>query len=97
MSDRSIEVHCDKHGPSFAAFVCRHLASGIGRGFFSSDDGTGRDPCPDAWCAECDALMMQTGEWTEEAERYAGITVVCANCYGDIKKRALRRRRRRDG
>jgi hypothetical protein len=85
MGERGIAVHCDKHGTGYAAFVCRHLLHGSGRGFFCSDNG----PCPDAWCAACDALMMQTGHWTEEAEKFAGIRVVCNRCYRNIRRRNL--------
>ena len=50
-------LHCDRHGVAQVTFVCRHLVRGSGLGFLHSDNG----PYPDAWCAECDALMMQTG------------------------------------
>jgi len=89
MSDRAIKVTCPTHGESFATFVCQHLAHGAGRGFFSADDGTGADPCPDAWCAECDSLLMAKGKWDEESEAFAGITLLCAGCYAAVKQRNL--------
>jgi hypothetical protein len=88
MGVRSIELHCERHGKGYAAFVCCHLVHGSGEGFFHSDNG----PCPDAWCARCDALMMQTGHWTEEAEKFAGISVVCDSCYRNIRRRNRVRR-----
>ena len=76
-------VHCDVHGEGRPAFVCRHLAKGTGLGFFHA--GNGR--YPDAWCSQCDVLMMQTGHWTEEAEKFVDITLVCHRCYREIRKR----------
>jgi hypothetical protein len=85
MSDLLETVECDKHGSSHATFVCQHLAKGIGLGFFCDD--TSADLRPDAWCAECDAVLMADGDWNEENEKLAGITLLCANCYDEVKNR----------
>jgi hypothetical protein len=82
MSD-SDTIHCDRHGTARNAFVCRHLVGGSGMGFYHSNNGL----YPDAWCAECDALMMQTGHWTAKAETFAGISIVCHRCYVNIRRR----------
>jgi len=76
-------VHCERHGPARVAFVCQHLVGGSGLGFWHSDNG----PYPDAWCGDYDTLMMRTGHWTEEAERAAGIKIVCHRCYVNIRRR----------
>jgi hypothetical protein len=81
-------VHCDRHGPARAAFVCQHLVHGSGLGFWHSDNG----PYPDTWCDGCDAVMMRTGHWTEGAERVAGIKVVRHRCYVNIRRRNRVRR-----
>ncbi len=88
MDDRSAKVECDRHGTAYAAFVCRHLVRGSGLGFFHSDNG----PWPDAWCSECDSVMMQTGRWTAKAERFTGITLVYHRCYANIRRRNRLRR-----
>lgn len=85
MSDLTETVECDKHGSSNITFVCQHLAHGTGLGFFCDD--TSDDPRPDAWCAECDAIMMADGDWNEENEKIAGITLLCANCYDEVRNR----------
>ena len=82
-------LHCSRHGPAKAAYVCRHLLLGSGLGFFHADNG----PYPDAWCAECDALMMRTGRWTAKAEKFAGISVVCHRCYINIRRRNRRQQK----
>ena len=76
-------VHCERHGPARLAFVCQHLIVGSGLGFWHS----GSRLEPSAWCDACDALMMRTGHWTEEAEESAGIKVVCRRCYANIRRR----------
>jgi hypothetical protein len=81
-------IHCERHGSRPFAFVCQHLVNGSGRGFWHSDNG----PYPDAWCSDCDALMMQTGRWTAKAERAAGISIVCCRCYVNIRRRNRVRR-----
>jgi hypothetical protein len=88
MSDKTEIVDCDEHGSSYAAFVCQHLARGSGLGFFC--DSGSDDPRPDAWCAECDAVMMADGGWNEESEQSAGITLLCVSCYDSAKARNQR-------
>jgi len=81
-------VCCERHGPGLMCFVCQHLVVGSGLGFWHS--GEGRHP--DAWCGDCDALMMLTGHWTEEAEEVADIKIVCHRCYINIRRRNRVRR-----
>lgn len=88
MSDQTEKVKCDEHGLSYATFVCQHLARGSSLGFFSNADPD--DPRPDAWCAQCDAVMMADGGWNEENEKFADITLLCASCYDKAKERNQR-------
>ena len=84
-SDRA-PVRCDRHGPSFPAYVCRHLAAGPAEGavrrrlgFHDAEDpGT---PRPDAWCDACEAVREREGDWTERAEAFADPVLVCGACY----------------
>lgn len=85
MSDLEESVECDKHGSSHAAFVYQHLVNGTNSGFFCDDISD--DPRPDAWRAECDAVMMIDGDWNEDNENFAGITLLCANCYDEVRSR----------
>jgi len=93
-SPRDGVLDCARHGPQPATFVCRHLAdslaSGASVGFFTSGDpGT---PRADAWCAACEARVQATGgEWTDESEWFAGVTMICGACYDQV--RALQRGR----
>lgn len=87
MSDQTEIVECDTHGESYATFACQHLAKGSGLGFFYDD--TSDDSRPDAWCGDCDEIMMADDGWNEENEKTAQITLLCANCYDEVKDRNL--------
>lgn len=45
-------------------------------------------PFKNAWCDECDNLLMSVGEWNDETEAFANIMMICENCYE--KRRAAR-------
>ena len=82
-------VECAEHGPRQATYVCRHLVQSLhdGRavGFFCAEPGG--NPRPDAWCASCEARLQRTGgEWTEESEGFAGVTLLCAGCYDRVRE-----------
>ena len=86
MSDPSDfkRVHCKEHGIQQATFVCRHiiqtLRDGKPRGFWTSD--IPGNPRPDAWCAECEAKVQACGgEWNDESEAFAGVSLLCGGCY----------------
>jgi hypothetical protein len=83
MSDPEKIMICKLHGKSHATFICNHLAHGSGIGFYYGDED---DIRPDAWCYECDQNLMQNGgEWNDETEAFANITVICANCYDTVR------------
>src|SRR5262245_51967658 len=85
MSEPTLFLECDHHGNCYATFVCRHLASGQGRGFFTAnvDD----DPKPDAWCFACEQVLKAVGTWNDESESFAGISLLCSGCYDDARQR----------
>lgn len=87
-SPRDGILDCARHGSQPATFVCRHLAeslaSGASVGFFTSGDPD--TPRPDAWCAACEACVQRTGgEWTDESEGFAGVTMICGACYDQVR------------
>jgi hypothetical protein len=91
-------VECPDHGSQPPTFVCRHLAGSLrtGRpvGFFHGEDPG--NPRPDAWCGACDDRLMEAGgEWTDETEAEAGVTLMCGACYDRV--RAMHERGREDG
>lgn len=84
MGDTTQLVTCPQHGQGYATFVCQHLARGSDAGFFYGGD----DLRPDAWCAECDRVLMEHGgEWNDASEVFAGITLLCSHCYDIVRDR----------
>ena len=80
---QSRTVTCSEHGEQGAAFVCQHivqsLRDGRPRGFFHPPDGGDE---PNAWCRACDeAVAKAGGEWNDESEGFAQVTLVCRACY----------------
>ena len=78
-------VECPSHGPQPETFVCQHVVQSLRDGkpvgfFWSIEDPDAERP--DAWCARCEEVVRQTaGEWTPEAEQFAGVKLLCGICY----------------
>lgn len=85
MSEPSLPMECKRHGKGHATFVCQHLARGQGRGFFPTEPDD--DPRPDAWCFGCEQVVNAKGEWDDESEAIAGITLLCSGCYDEVRQR----------
>ena len=84
MDARSGDVECGTHGTQQATYVCKHIVQsvrdGVPRGFLTAHDPG--NPHPDAWCADCEERVQATdGEWNDESEAFAGITLLCSACY----------------
>lgn len=77
-------VQCGGHGEAHGCFVCGHL--GDGSGFHSREDPD--DPWPDAWCDDCERLLVRHGRWTDEIQEHARIRIVCHHCYESMRARA---------
>jgi hypothetical protein len=72
-------VDCKLHGRNERTFVCKHLTTGEGLGFFTAQSDQRR---PDAWCVACERVRIQQGgAWNDVSEEYAGIRMLCAACY----------------
>src|SRR5829696_1891816 len=74
---------CERHGVSAPAFVCKHLAASLqggatGLGFIVPDEQGGD---PNAWCAACDDVLAEQGEWNDVSEAAASVTAICRNCF----------------
>jgi hypothetical protein len=80
-------VECAKHGLTEACFVCQHLAHRTGQGFFVADEK--QSARPHAWCAACDEVLLHAGgQWDDETEAFAGVTMICSGCYDEIRAAA---------
>ena len=89
MGDPTKRMECSRHGEGYATFVCKHLVDGTGIGFVFGDT---QDPRPDAWCNQCDeVLLREGGEWDEVSEGFAQVTALCSGCYDEIRARNQRK------
>ncbi|MBN1904118.1 MAG: hypothetical protein JW927_03385 [Deltaproteobacteria bacterium] len=89
MSNDQKYVECSTHGKQQATYVCQHiiqsLRDGIPRGFWSAEPEPG-DLRPDSWCSACEEMVNKTcGEWNDESEEFAGVTLLCGECYDRAK------------
>lgn len=88
MSPSEPLVECGTHGQQNAAYVCRHLVAGSKLGFnWGRDPDSPDEQCPDAWCDACEAILDAEGEWTERATDFAGIELICTECYEIVRDR----------
>ena len=89
MTDEERFVECEKHGKQQETFVCQHIIQTLQdnkpRGFCWADDP--EKPRPDAWCSECESRVQATdGEWTDDSEAFAGVKLLCSECYNKAKE-----------
>ncbi len=89
MNEETQYVDCCTHGKQQATYVCQHivqsLRDGIPRGFWSAEPEAG-DLRPDSWCSACEEMVTKSdGEWNDESENFAGVTLLCGACYDRAK------------
>ena len=92
MEEEQRHIECSVHGEQQATYVCQHLVQSLRTGkrvgFWCAEDNG--NPRPDAWCDECEKMVQSTGgEWTDESEAFAGITLLCGACYDRAKANNL--------
>jgi hypothetical protein len=88
MSQSFGPVECSEHGPQEATFVCRHVVGSLRDrqpvGFWTSDREV---PRPDAWCSACQKVVQAAGgEWDDDSEAFAGVTLLCGACYDEARR-----------
>ena len=86
---KTYKVCCSIHGKGNGCFVCDHLRSQSGKGYYCADDQ--KNPYPDAWCADCDRIYLEEGGWTDKAVETAFFRLVCHRCYPEVKRRNVLR------
>jgi hypothetical protein len=74
------QINCDTHGRSYATFLCEHLIADPRQKWYSAECSDS-NPWPDAWCARCEELFQQQGEWNENNESKLKAKVLCHQCY----------------
>jgi hypothetical protein len=89
--DKDSMMECARHGAHRPAFICQHLRLGEGIGFNLAPEPVDPEwPFQNAWCDECDAVLLREGEWNDVSEGFAKITVICEGCLEEIRSRNQR-------
>lgn len=87
-------VECAAHEYKRRAFVCKHLNQEDKVGFEEAfDTQEGMELLEDddfmAWCNQCEEVRHAEGEWNYQSMAFAGIRLVCEECYFGMKERNL--------
>src|SRR5579859_7824220 len=82
------QIECSTHSTGYSTYVCQHLVSNPAQQWFS-DDVNEKNKWPDAWCAGCDALLQEQGEWNSKNESNLKIQMLCHHCYQLLRSRSL--------
>ncbi len=85
--NKDSKMECKNHGLQKPAFICQHLQYGEGLGFIEATENSDPEyPFKEAWCRQCDKVLIEQGEWNDISESHAKIMVICEGCYFEIKK-----------
>ncbi|MBB5213331.1 hypothetical protein [Microbulbifer hydrolyticus] len=79
-----LNIDCEKHGKGIAATVCCHLISNNGAplGFIENSSEPGD---LQGWCYACEHMFLQEEDKTERFCKFCDFSVVCEECYKNIK------------
>jgi hypothetical protein len=89
--NKNSRMDCLRHGDQRPAFICKHLHYGEGCGFHQPNGPPSVNwPFQNAWCDECDKVLMKEGEWNDRSEGFADIMAICESCFEEIKQRNLK-------
>ena len=77
-------VECSHHTKGFATYICGHLLANPAQEWFSNKPDE-EQPWPDAWCARCEALFLEQGEWNDKNQSRREIKMVCHHCYENLR------------
>jgi hypothetical protein len=86
-NDDARTVECTLHGAQKPAFVCQHLNLVDRVGFIEGFDPDSPDEVSfHAWCSDCDAVLIEEGDWNDRSEAFAKPRLICRACYAAMKQ-----------
>jgi hypothetical protein len=89
MDDEPTSIQCGEHGEASPTYVCGHLCRNPVQRWFCEPPSADY-PHPDAWCASCNAeLVNGGGEWTEHNSDCLDLKILCHRCYQDSMARSV--------
>jgi hypothetical protein len=81
-------IECSQHGRGFPAYLCEHLMADPAQKWFA-EEPTVENRWPDAWCAACDEIFLEEGEWNERTGTRIQVKTLCHHCYQAKRKLAV--------
>jgi hypothetical protein len=81
------QIKCSTHGGGYSTYVCEHLISNPAQQWFS-DNASEVKRWPDSWCAACDRVFHEQGEWNEQNESKIKIKLLCHHCYESLRSKS---------
>jgi hypothetical protein len=84
MKGEAKQTECATHGKGFETFVCEHLIFNPAQECFLEKPNVTKR-WPDAWCASCDVLYQQEGEWNDENNSNIKIKLLRHHCYERLR------------
>jgi hypothetical protein len=81
-------VACGTHGHGEQTFICEHLVTQPEQPWFSNPP-TDEDRWPDAWCAQCERVFQEEGEWNDQNSNRLKIKLLCHRCYESLRARSI--------
>src|SRR5262249_9447122 len=87
-AEDSEPIECGTHGSGQKTYVCEHLLCEP-RQKWLSDLPSPTDPWPNAWCAQCDQIYQERGEWNDDSSGELKIKLLCHRCYESLRQQAI--------
>ncbi|MBK7395262.1 MAG: hypothetical protein IPJ34_02895 [Myxococcales bacterium] len=79
-------IKCGTHGGRTAAVVCGHMLPAKDHAVGFVENSSEPDDLQ-AWCDACERLFLREGEMTDEFKEFNQMTVVCDDCYAELRAR----------
>ena len=74
-------VNCEIHGENEACMICSHLINEEGKDFARILVKPEDDDIETAMCVDCETLLLDGKEWSDELTEFAEWKIYCRKCY----------------
>ncbi|MFW1838248.1 hypothetical protein [Acinetobacter gyllenbergii] len=87
MSSESLYIECECHGQNYAAVVCGHLIRNNNNQPLGFIENVSNPTNLQGWCLACEYVFTQENGMTDKFHNFNKMTVVCTQCYNEIKSK----------
>ncbi len=86
MEEENLTISCETHGKNDVAVVCGHLLGhhSTPLGFVENSSIPGD---LQGGCYACEYMFSQENEMTDKFKKFTNMSLVCEECYSDIKEK----------